>query len=151
MLNRIGAVVASATLISVSTLTFSSTTSPASAQVGASVSANVDVNKVYGDITRGVLSLKNRDACVKAASEIAYSAVNQRYNVMVFNLSNDYSANLPGAIFKQIQCAGKEFGVWIFKEGRFINKGDGGFINWAFQGNYKRTGNQGKTVIFSQR
>lgn len=130
------------------TLTLLGATSPTSAQVGASVNANIDVNKVYGDITNGIRSLKNRDACVKGASEIAYSAVNQRYNVIVFNLSNDYSANLPGAVFKQIQCAGLEFGVWIFQEGTFINKGDGGFINWAFQGNFKRTGNDNKTVIF---
>lgn len=36
--------------------------------------------------------------------------------------------------------------VYIFKDGTFTHKGDGGFINWAFGGAFKRNGN---TVVFS--
>ena len=67
---------------------------------------------------------------------------------MVFNLSQDYSKNLKDATFKDFWCAGTQFGLWTFTSGKFISKGDGGYINWAFDGNYQRTGKDGKTVVF---
>jgi len=30
-----------------------------------------------------------------------------------------------------------------------VNQGDGGFINWAFEGRFTRTGKDGKTVVFN--
>jgi uncharacterized lipoprotein YajG len=122
---------------------------PAEAQrVTASVDASVDINKIYRDVSKSINGLRTRDACVKAIRETAYSKVKQNRNVMVFNLSQNYEKNLKNAKFKQFSCAGYKYGLWIFKSGRFVNKGDGGFINWAFDGNWKRTGRDQKTVVF---
>ncbi len=32
------------------------------------------------------------------------------------------------------------FGIWVFEDGEFTNKGDGGWINWAFRGWFDRDG-----------
>ncbi|KAJ7572934.1 hypothetical protein C8J56DRAFT_985833 [Mycena floridula] len=39
--------------------------------------------------------------------------------------------------------------IYAGKKGVVTLQGDGSFINWAFQGNFKRSGNQGHTVTFS--
>ena len=52
--------------------------------------------------------------------------------------------------YDQFTTASIPYGVWIFESGTFVNQGDGGFINWAFAGNCKRTGKDGKTVVFSK-
>jgi hypothetical protein len=84
--------------------------------------------------------------------EKATFAAGKKYNVMVFNMSQSYEKRIKGVkYFKQVNYQGVPYGVWIFKDGDFTNKGDGGFINWAFNGNFTRTGDQGHTVKFSKR
>jgi hypothetical protein len=48
--------------------------------------------------------------------------------------------------FQTISKEGVNLGVFVFKEGTFVNHGDGGYINWAFRGEFKRDGD---TVDFS--
>lgn len=92
----------------------------------------------------------NRDAFVKSISEEFWQAYGQQYNVMVFNLNHGYSTNFTGQkMYETVEYDGIPYGVWVFEEGEFINKGDGGYINWAFKGNWDRTGEDDKTVIFS--
>lgn len=72
-------------------------------------------------------------------------------NVMVFNMSQPYERNISEIkFFKQANYQGVFYGIWIFKSGTFTNKGDGGFINWAFNGRFQRSGKQGHTVTFQQ-
>jgi len=40
--------------------------------------------------------------------------------------------------------------IYAARSGTFELQGDGGFINWAFQGNFKREGNQGHIVKFAR-
>ena len=37
--------------------------------------------------------------------------------------------------------------LYIFKNGTFIQTGDGGYINWAFSGNFRRTNAKKKTTL----
>lgn len=121
---------------------------PAEARVQKSVDAFIDFSQLYSVIKKDITRANTRDACVKTIQEDAFSRVRQRRNVMVFNLSQNYSKNLKNATFKPFICAGSRYGLWTFTSGTFINRGDGGYINWAFAGNYKRTGKDGKTVVF---
>ena len=70
--------------------------------------------------------------------------------VMVFNLSQPYdSSKLKGVIeFQTVDYHGINYGIWIFRGGEFTNRGDGGYINWAFWGSFERTGKSRKTVRF---
>lgn len=36
------------------------------------------------------------------------------------------------------------YGIWAFENGEFTNKGDGGWINWAFKGSFDRDGSHVK-------
>ncbi|VEP15848.1 Stress response protein YvgO [Hyella patelloides LEGE 07179] len=122
---------------------------PAQAKrISGNVSVQGDLTQLYSQISQDILTIRNRSACVKAIQERAYSGVRQRRNVMVFNLSQNYGKNLKNATFKQFRCAGSIYGLWTFTSGRFINKGDGGYINWAFAGKFRRTGKDGKSVVF---
>jgi hypothetical protein len=38
--------------------------------------------------------------------------------------------------------------IYWFKEGTFHRQGDGGWLNWAYAGNVKKTSDGGKTVVF---
>jgi hypothetical protein len=83
--------------------------------------------------------------------EQATYAARGKYNVMVFNMSQPYNRNIRGVkFFKQANYQGVPYGIWIFEDGTFTNKGDGGFINWAFNGRFQRSGNQGHTVTFQK-
>ncbi|BAY84675.1 stress response protein YvgO [Calothrix parasitica NIES-267] len=107
-----------------------------------------ELTKLYNTIIDDISTIGNRDACVKAILETASSRVGKTGNVMVFNLSQDYKKNLKNWTFNQFRCAGTRYGLWTFTSGTFINKGDGGYINWGFSGKYRRTGTDGKTVKF---
>gem|GEM_PF-3382020 len=98
-----------------------------------------------------VVASQNRPGFVKGLMEQATFAANGKYNVMVFNMSQPYERNLRDVkFFKQVNYQGVPYGVWIFTDGNFTNKGDGGFINWAFSGKFQRSGNQGHTVTFQK-
>ena len=98
-----------------------------------------------------VVASKNREGFVKGLMEQATFAANNKYNVMVLNMSLSFDRHINGEkFFKQVNYQGIPYGIWIFRDGDFTNKGDGGFINWAFSGNFKRSGDQGKFVKFSK-
>lgn len=123
------------------------------AQGGAAVpQINIDPVGIGQVIDNAVRSAKNRDACVKGLMEAAVPEANKGgYNVMVFNMRQGYETDIrnTAVFFKQVNCDGIPYGVWIFDTGTFTNQGDGGFINWAFYGTFKREGKDGKTVIFN--
>ncbi|OJH61898.1 stress protein, partial [Bacillus subtilis] len=43
-----------------------------------------------------------------------------------------------------VQCCGRtvydgiSYGIWVFEDGTFTTKGDGGWINWDFRGWFDR-------------
>ena len=120
--------------------------------VGASANFDIDVNALTNTIQQAIVSAANREGAVKSMMEAAYNHTKQRYNVMVFNLNQNYDdSQLSGVksytnhTYSQIP-----YGVWVFESGTFVNQGDGGFINWAFAGSCKRTGKDDKTVVFSK-
>jgi hypothetical protein len=92
----------------------------------------------------------------KIISAQAYDYWHRSYNVMVCNVDqNNDASQLRGVIaYFTYQCSGIggviNFGVWFFESGMFVLRGDGGYENWAFSGNFKRTGKDGKTVVFSK-
>lgn len=108
----------------------------------------VDPVQLGLQIDQVVVAAKNRGGFVKGAMEqAAFQAKKGGYNVMVFNMSQDYDTDIRNTakFFKQVNYHGVPYGIWIFKKGKFTNKGDGGWINWAMYGNFTRNG---KTVTF---
>ncbi|MGF1677391.1 MAG: hypothetical protein ACFCUV_27480 [Rivularia sp. (in: cyanobacteria)] len=151
MKSKLGRLIAGATLLLTSSTFYSLPASAQRATGNVDVGLNIDVNGLVNEVSSAIRGQNNRSACVKAASEAAYSRVGQRANVMVFNLNQNYAKKFTGRpLFRRISCAGVTYGLWVFKSGTFQNRGDGGFINWTFQGNWKRTGRENKTVIFSR-
>lgn len=120
------------------------------------VTGEFSVNPVElgNTINDAIKTSRNRSGFVKGVMQSAYYNVGkQKYNVMVFNLSQDHDATkLKGVkAFKTANYDGVTYGIWIFKSGEFINKGHGGWINWAFKGRFQRTGKDGHHVKFRQR
>ena len=120
--------------------------------VGASANLDIDVNALTNTIQRSIVTAANREGAVKGMKEAAYNQTKRCYNVMVFNLNQNYDdSQLRGVkSYTNLTYSQTPFGVWIFESGTFVNQGVGGFINWAFAGNCKRTGKDGKTVVFSK-
>lgn len=104
------------------------------------------------EINQAIKSSKNRSGFVVRAMEIAaFYAKEGKYNVLVFNTTQGYETDIRGDTVEYVQSFdydGVPFMIWIFKKGKFVNKGDGGWDNWAMYGNFKREGKDGKTVIF---
>ncbi|KAI1111761.1 hypothetical protein F5Y14DRAFT_424359 [Nemania sp. NC0429] len=66
------------------------------------------------------------------------------HNVLVINNDLEYQLNVTGVVEdRQVIYKGLSrtvpFRVVVFNRGTVLNLGDGGFINWEFIGNYKRT------------
>ena len=119
---------------------------------GAAGELGISAAQLGIEINNLVVGSRNREGFVRGMMEQATFAAGSNYNVMVFNMSQPYDRNLQDVkFFKQANYQGVPYGIWIFRDGSFVNKGDGGFINWAFNGNFKRSGNQGHTVTFSKR
>lgn len=57
-------------------------------------------------------------------------------------------SRLRVAAYKGFNYDGIDYGVYVITGGTFMNKGDGGFINWQFHGSYARNGEGGKIVMF---
>lgn len=109
-------------------------------QVGASLNVNVDALGIGQAIADAVSTEQNRDGFVKNLMESTYYSAGQRYNVMVFNLSQEYEDHFNGVQFyaSAVYSNGVTYGIWAFEDGEFTNKGDGGWINWAFRGSFDR-------------
>ena len=50
---------------------------------------------------------------------------------------------------KKVGTIGYE--IYVFDDGEFTNLGDGGYINWAFAGNFVRDPDDGRKVHFFKR
>lgn len=110
-------------------------------QVGTSFNVDVDVLGIAQAIADAVSADQNRDAFVKNLMETAFYKAGERYNVMVCNLNNDYENRLNNVkMYASANYRGIIFGIWIFEDGEFTNRGDGGWINWAFRGWFERNG-----------
>lgn len=109
--------------------------------------------RINNAIKKSSLSSSDRAAFVKNLAKAAFYSVGGKYNVMVFNLEQPHSdGRLKGVqLYKSQKWGGTTYGIWVFERGTFINKGDGGYINWAFKGSFNRKGNQGKRVVFRKR
>ncbi len=102
---------------------------------------NVDVLKIADAIASAVNPNQGRDGFVKNLMETSFHNAGRRYNVMVFNLSQGYKYKFKSIVFYgSAVWKGITYGIWIFKSGEFTNKGDGGWINWAFRGWFDRDG-----------
>ena len=75
------------------------------------------------------------------------------YNIMIFHTGKQpYEQNLNGVhkTWEREESASghsTKYTVWIFESGEFKNKGDGGWINWAFCGNFKRGKGDGSGYV----
>ncbi len=104
------------------------------------INVTVDVYQIGKAIADAVNSNQNRAGFVKNLMETA-SFYLPRHNVMVFNLNQEYTKSLNGLVFYgSATYSGIVFGIWGFRDGEFTNKGDGGWINWAFHGWFTRNG-----------
>ncbi|WP_353856356.1 stress protein [Bacillus sp. Bos-x628] len=105
------------------------------------VNINFDVLGIANAIINAANANTNREGFVKGLMESAFYAAGSRYNVMVFNLSQGYETHFNGVkTFATVRYGGLTYGVWVFESGSFTNKGDGGYINWAFRGWFDRNG-----------
>ncbi|MED2911853.1 MULTISPECIES: stress protein [Bacillus] len=109
------------------------------AGVDAGLNVNVDVLGISDRIAEAVKSDQNRTGWVKNVMETTFYASGQKYNVMVFNLNQEYEDRFNGVQFYgSAVYDGITYGIWVFEDGSFDNKGDGGWINWAFRGWFDR-------------
>lgn len=75
-----------------------------------------------------------------------------KYNYMIFNTAQGHSRSLKGVRRKNFfRCGGRKYQYWVFRSGSFTNKGNGGWVNWAFSGKYNRSGNDGQYLKFYRR
>jgi hypothetical protein len=109
-------------------------------RVTGSVGVNIDPVAAGIEIANAVKNSRNRSGFVKNLMNTAYYNIGkQKYHVMVFNLSQDHSSKLRGVkYYSSATYDSVTYGIWIFESGEFVNKGDGGWINWAFRGRFKR-------------
>ncbi|WP_373925700.1 MULTISPECIES: stress protein [Bacillus] len=109
------------------------------AGVDAGLNVDVDVLGISDRIAEAVKSNQNRTGWVKNVMETTFYASGQKYNVMVFNLNQEYEDRFNGVQFYgSAVYDGITYGIWVFEDGSFDNKGDGGWINWAFRGWFDR-------------
>ena len=115
-------------------------------EIGANLNVNLDVLGIAQAIASAVNAEQNRDGFVKNLMESTFYSAGQQYNVMVFNLSQEYEDHFNSVKFygSAVYTGGIVYGIWAFEDGEFTNKGDGGWINWAFRGWFDRDGSRVK-------
>lgn len=106
----------------------------------------------------GIASADQWDSCdlrVKL-DELKQWDTNDEYNIIVWKDDVYESADLNGVEFENSanfkECDG--YGMYdyhwvVFKSGEFTRKGDGGYRNWAFYGNFDRPDDN--SVVFNER
>ncbi|MEN0642551.1 stress protein [Alkalicoccobacillus gibsonii] len=103
------------------------------------IDVSIDPVEIGNSIRDAIVSSNNREGFVKAARETMKFQSDYQLNVMVLNMSLDYESSLSGVhYFDTFTYDGVIYGIWAFEEGTFNNKGDGGYINWAFSGWFDR-------------
>lgn len=119
-------------------------------------SADIDKDK-NGDLIRAAVmevvarSDAKREDVVRSLLGSAFEAFHQKYNVMVFDLTQPYTEQLEGVqLYATFVYKDLMFGVWVFEKGDFQNNGVGAFVNWAFKGVFVREKETpGKVQFFS--
>ncbi|PAC98743.1 stress response protein YvgO [Bacillus paralicheniformis] len=112
---------------------------PSAVAPGVNFNVNLDVLGIANSIRDAVVQNANRKGFVKNMMESTFYSAGQRYNVMVFNLSQEYEDHFTGVKFYgSAVLNGVVYGIWVFESGEFTNKGDGGWDNWAFRGWFDR-------------
>ena len=103
------------------------------------LSIEIDLLGIAKAIEGAVKTDANRSGFVKNVMETAYYSSGQNHNVMVFNLNQEYENHFNDVKFYgSAVYDGITFGIWVFEDGEFTNKGDEGWINWAFRGWFDR-------------
>lgn len=119
----------------------SEATTIARVQTGVNLNVNLDVLGIANEIKSSINSSRDRAGFVKNLMNTTFYAAGQKYNVMVFNLSVEHQDRFRNVKFYgSAVYDGVTFGIWVFEDGEFTNKGDGGWINWAFRGWFDRNG-----------
>lgn len=103
------------------------------------LNVNFDVLGIAESIADSIKKAENREGFVKNLMNTAWYEGGEKYNVVVRNLSQDYDENVKGVkLYGSAEYDGITYGIWVFEDGEFTNKGDGGWINWAFRGYFDR-------------
>lgn len=92
----------------------------------------------------------DRGQFVQEAVTAAFDNDEGDYNVVLMNLSQGYDKfGLEGThLYANVTWGSIRYGLWIVDAGTFKNTGDGGYINWGFQGWYDRPDDG--TVVFKR-
>jgi hypothetical protein len=129
---------------------------PQAAQADDAPTPSVQVHEDGGangvSVARAIneLRVEDRGQFVQDAVAKAFEVDGGDYNVVMQNLSQGYDKfGLEGVkLFATVQWGSIQYGLWIAEAGTFKNTGDGGYINWAFQGWFDRPDDQ--TVVFKR-
>jgi hypothetical protein len=119
------------------------TAAVASVQGNAHVVIHQDRLNLGVQVANAIASVdeKYRDAFVRKAVDAAFNAAGQKHNVLLFNLAQNYEASIPVTdIYATVEFGKVFYGLWIFDDGSFTNKGDGGYVNWGMVGRFDRNG-----------
>ncbi|TDD63233.1 stress protein [Kribbella antibiotica] len=111
------------------------------------IAASVNITKQLIKLIDGAIRAnQNRAGYVKSLSEAAFHEADGQYNVMVINDANRRVWSLSDVVY-EAKASGHHgtYHIFVFKAGFIRNEGDGGYINWAYQGWWNR---DGKTVNF---
>jgi hypothetical protein len=109
-------------------------------------SVDIDVGRLTAIIMNAKILADNRGSFVKAALlESAYSGKGA-YNVLVFNLANDFLwhkvPDFDRTIYTPMYYGPYIYGIWIFQgPAKFENRGEDGIDNWAFFGRTEQVKN----------
>jgi hypothetical protein len=106
-------------------------------------------NQILDVVVAQVETNQNREGWLQALQNAAWYQFDQGKNVMVIK-ADQYEGDLQGV---QLDAVYKYSGlpdmrVIVFDSGTVTNTGDGGYINWAFQGWWDRPSDN--TVVFHQ-
>lgn len=99
------------------------------------------INKI---VSEAHAQSSNRAGYVKSLQEGVWWSINRRLNVLVIKARHPYDAQFSGVAFDRVVSADgfPAFRVVAFQSGTVTNKGDGGYINWAYAGSFNRSGNK---------
>lgn len=110
--------------------------------------------QIAGSVAQGIVdhleTQDNREGWVRGILESAWYESDEKYNVLVIKDDHDYDANLEGIKFDATYDTEDypKFRVVVFESGEITNNGDGGYINWAFRGDFER---DDMTVTFNKK
>lgn len=101
-------------------------------------------------VTRSDVDIIDRAAWVLRLTHHVFSVRHERsHNVLVINDNLEYYFDAKVILERFLitydsrsRAGNVPYAVVVFSEGRLVNMGDGGDINWDWQGNFKRSGDK---------